>query len=151
MERIYLPLKLKCLLPTEVYKVADIMFACQKEGFVTYSPANVKSLHMPKEVIEVCLQTLLDKDILHRPEKEDKFWKFKINREELEKYNSSSWDDINNAPVIMRSAEVKFTHETVYQPVDMSTEQMMALMKKLQAQILSKQQKENNSSDGLPW
>lgn len=158
-EKIFLNLKLKCLLATEVYKVADFLFAVQKEGCVTYSPNNCKALHMPREAVELAIQTLIDLEVIDSPTKENNFWKFKINADSIKRYNDSSWDDINNAPVLRKATEVKFMNEKPpmkYEMVNMSAEEMMALMQKLQAQItakaqLEKAQKNNDVEDGLPW
>lgn len=165
--KIYLNLKLKCLLPVELYKAADILFACQKDGYITYSPQNARSMHMPKEAVEIAIQTLIDKGIIGSPEKEEKFWKFKINEESIKQYQDSSWDDINNAPVIQMSSETKFTHESSYKQVELSAEEMMQQIKQLQAMISQKvkederlkQQKgifaqirdENDGVSNLPW
>lgn len=153
MEKIYLNLKLKCLLPTEVSKVADIMFACQKDGYVTYSPASVKSMHMPREAVEIAIQTLIDREIIDSPVKEEKFWKFKINEANIKRYNDSSWDDINNAPVLRMSSETKFTHEppAIQSYVHMSPEEMMKRMQELQAMILAQSKMKNNSDSSLPY
>lgn len=148
MEKIYLNLKLKCLLPIEVYKVADILFACQKDGYVTYSSNNVKSMHMPKEVVEIAIQTLIDRQILDQPVKEGNFWKFKINADGIKRYQDSSWDDINEAPALRKSSEVKFTHQP--QTEDMSVEEMKKQIAQLQAMLMT-QSKKNNIDDSLPY
>lgn len=150
MEKIYLNLKLKCLLPIEVYKVADILFACQKDGYVTYSSNNVKSMHMPKEAVEIAIQTLIDRQILDQPVKEGNFWKFKINADGIKRYQDSSWDDINEAPALRKSSEVKFTHQP--QTEDMSVEEMKKQIAQLQAMLMTQVKNENNEgNDGLPW
>lgn len=131
MDKIYLNLKLKCLLPSEIYKVADMLFACQKEGCVTYSSNNIKSLHIPKEAVEIAIQTLIDRQILEQPVKEGSFWKFKINTEVIKRYNDASWDDINNAPVLKKSSELKFTHQP--EKEEMSVEEMKKQIAHLQS------------------
>lgn len=153
MDKIYLNLKLKCLLPIEVYKVADILFACQKDGYVTYSSNNVKSMHMPKEAVEIAIQTLIDRQILDQPVKEGNFWKFKINADGIKRYQDSSWDDINNAPVLRMSSETKFTHEppAIQSYTQMSPEEMMKRMQELQAMILAQSKMKNNSDSSLPY
>lgn len=159
-EKIFLNLKLKCLLPTEVYKVADILFACQKDGYVTYSSNNVKSMHMPKEVVEIAIQTLIDRQILDQPVKEGNFWKFKINADSIKRYQDSSWDDINEAPALRKSSELKFTHQesVALEESDvienMSTQQMMRMMRVLSARIKEEQSKQemmNNDASTLPY
>lgn len=156
-EKIFLNLKLKCLLATEVYKVADFLFAVQKEGCVTYSPNNCKTLHMPREAVELAIQTLIDLEVIEYPSKEGNYWKFKINAESIKRYNDSSWDDVNNAPVLRKATEVKFTNEKPamkYEMVNMTPEQMMAQMKLLQDMITMKQkqmQKNNDAEDNFPW
>lgn len=156
MERVFLPLKLKCLLPADVYKVADILFACQKEGNITYSSANLKSFHMPKEAVEIAIQTLVDRNIVGYPVKEDKFFKFEINKDTLKKYDESNWFNINESSSLARATEVRFTKHYVEEKKEepkkdggMSIDELRALMAKLQEQL--KQQETNSSSDGLPW
>ncbi len=167
MEKIFLNLKVKCLLPVEVYKVADILFACQKDGYVTYSANNPKSMHMPKEVVEVAIQTLIDKNILINPTKEGSFWKFRINENEIKAVQDMSWDDICSAPAIKQSAEIKFTHQQESVPIEecddfdsMSTQQMARMMRMLEARIKEKQLKEqvdimkqlkNTDQNSLPY
>ena len=167
MEKIFLNLKVKCLLPVEVYKVADILFACQKDGYVTYSANNPKSMHMPKEVVEVAIQTLIDRYILESPAKEGNVWKFKINEESIKRYQDASWDDICSTPALRQSSEVKFNHQQGSVPVEesdmfdnMSTQQMARMMKMLEARIKEEQLKEqadimkqlkNNDQNSLPY
>jgi hypothetical protein len=156
MERIFLPLKLKCLLPSDVYKVADILFACQKDGCITYSSANLKSFHMPKEAVELAIQTLIDRDVISYAIKEDKFFRFEINKKELERYDKSNWININESSVLAKATAVRFTSHYVEEKKEepkkeagMSVDELRALMAKLQEQL--KQQETNSSSDGLPW
>lgn len=156
MERVFLPLKLKCLLPSDVYKVADILFACQKDGCITYSSANLKSFHMPKEAVELAIQTLIDRDIISYAIKEDKFFRFEINKKELERYDKSNWININESSVLAKATAVRFTSHYVEEKKEepkkeagMSVDELRALMAKLQEQL--KQQETNSSSDGLPW
>lgn len=168
MEKIYLNLKAKCLLPAEVCKVADFMFACQKDGYVFYSSTNnPRSMHMPKEAVEVAIQTLIDKKVLESPVKEGGLWKFKIIENTLKAIQAVSWDDICSAPLEGLSSEVKFTHQQESVPVEesdvfgnMSTQQMARMMKMLEARIKEEQIKEqadimkhlkNNDSSGLPY
>lgn len=156
MERVFLPLKLKCLLPSDVYKVADILFACQKDGCITYSSANLKSFHMPKEAVELAIQTLIERDIISYAIKEDKFFRFEINKKELERYDKSNWININESSVLAKATAVRFTSHFVEEKKEepkkeagMSVDELRALMAKLQEQL--KQQETNSSSDGLPW
>lgn len=156
MERIFLPLKLKCLLPSDVYKVADILFACQKDGCITYSSANLKSFHMPKEAVELAIQTLIERDIISYAIKEDKFFRFEINKKELERYDKSNWININESSVLAKATAVRFTSHYVEEKkgepkkeAGMSVDELRALMAKLQEQL--KQQETNSSSDGIPW
>lgn len=161
MERVFLPLKLKCLLPSDVYKVADILFACQKDGCITYSSANLKSFHMPKEAVELAIQTLIERDIISYAIKEDKFFRFEINKKELERYDKSNWININESSVLAKATAVRFTSHYVEEKYveekkeepkkdgGMSVDELRALMAKLQEQL--KQQETNSSSDGLPW
>ena len=156
MERVFLPLKLKCLLPSDVYKVADILFACQKDGCITYSSANLKSFHMPKEAVELAIQTLIDRDIMSYAIKEDKFFRCEINKKELERYDKSNWININESSVLAKATAVRFTSHYVEEKKEepkkeagMSVDELRALMAKLQEQL--KQQETNSSSDGLPW
>lgn len=156
MERVFLPLKLKCLLPSDVYKVADILFACQKDGCITYSSANLKSFHMPKEAVELAIQTLIERDIISYAIKEDKFFRFEINKKELERYDKSNWININESSVLAKATAVRFTSHYVEEKKEepkkeagMSVDELRALMAKLQEQL--KQQETNSSSDGLPW
>ena len=150
MEKQFLNLKLKCLLPVEVYKVADILMATQKEGYVTYSTINTKSLHMPQEAVEKALQTLVDRQIFDSPVKEGKFYKFRINSESLKRYNDSSWDDINNAPVMRLAEDVKFTKEQAPATSEFSQEELMAAIKALRAAKAAKEKKITGEDD-LPW
>lgn len=156
MERVFLPLKLKCLLPSDVYKVADILFACQRDGYITYSSANLKSFHMLKDVVEIAIQTLIDRDIIGYPTREDKFFRFEINKNTLKKYDESNWLNINESSSLARATEVRFTKHYVEEKKEepkkdggMSVDELRALMAKLQEQL--KQQETNSSSDGLPW
>ena len=156
MERVFLPLKLKFLLPSDVYKVAYILFACHKDGCIPYSSANLKSFHMPKEAVELAIQTLIERDIISYAIKEDKFFRVEINKKELERYDKSNWININESSVLAKATAVRFTSHYVEEKKEepkkdggMSVDELRALMAKLQEQL--KQQETNSSSDGLPW
>jgi len=148
MERQFLDLKLKCLLPTDVYKVADVLFACQKDGYITFSPQNAKSMHMPQEAVELCIQTLLDREILTNAAKEGKYYKFQINADMLKRYRESDWNDINEAPILAKSNEVRYTQE---KPSGLTAEQMMAEIKSLQLMLAEKMKENTSIGEGLPY
>jgi hypothetical protein len=148
MERQFLDLKLKCLLPTDVYKVADVLFACQKDGYITFSPQNAKSMHMPQEAVELCIQTLLDREILTNAVKEGKYYKFQINADMLKRYRESSWDAINDAPILAKANEVRYTQE---KPSGLTAEQMMAEIKSLQLMLAEKMKENTSIGEGLPY
>jgi hypothetical protein len=111
---------------------------------------------MPKEAVELAIQTLIERDIISYAIKEDKFFRFEINKKELERYEKSNWININESSVLAKATAVRFTSHYVEEKKEepkkeagMSVDELRALMAKLQEQL--KQQETNSSSDGLPW
>lgn len=150
-------MKLKVIMTPELYKVADALFAYQKDGMVSYSKKTAALLHMDVAVADQMIQTLVDRKIISSAGQENGVWKFKVDQGTINRFNEASWEDIGKAQLMSVATEITFKNvqppRQEYGMVTMSTEEMMAQMQKLQAMIMMKQQleKTNNVQDGLPY
>lgn len=110
-KRIYLPLQLKVLMQPEMYKTADVLFASQKDGKITYSKRNSQFLKLDEAITDQAVQTLIDKKIIAPEGKENGYWRFRIIEETLEKYKALDWETVGSAGLIPLSEEIKFKNE----------------------------------------
>lgn len=148
MEKIYLPHQLKALLPAEMYKVLDTLFAFQKEGIVTYSKRNADFLHLDNAITDQAIQTAINYKIIAPIEMAGGVYKFKIVGETIEKAKLVQLTDIPNKPLLKLADEITFK-QTMNKP-EPSTEALLEQIRVLQAQLMN-QMKDNKTEDGLPW
>lgn len=147
MEKIFIPHQLKALLPAEMYKVLDTLFAFQKEGTITYSKRNSEFLHLDQAVCDQCIQTAVDKKIIEPLEMTGGVYKFKINKPLMETAKTLSLTDIPNRQLIRLSEEITFKNDM--KPKEPSTADLLEEIRILKAKLMS--QVENKKEDDLPW
>lgn len=148
MDKIYLSYQVKMLLPGDVYKVLDTLFAFQKEGCITYSKRNCEFLHMEQPIVEQAIQTAINAKIITPVEMAGGVYKFKIVAETIEKAKLVQLTDIPNKPLLKLAEEITFK-QTMNKP-EPSTEALLEQIRVLQAQLMN-QMKDNKTEDGLPW
>lgn len=145
--KLYLPYQIKALMPAELYKVADTLYAFQKEGHITYSKKNCDYLHLDQAIVEQCVQTMINTKLIEPVSQDGGIYKFKINPAPLEVAKSIPLTDIPNKPLLKpaESIEFKETMKTK-QP---SNEELLEKIRQLQAQLMT--QVKNKTEDDLPW
>lgn len=150
MDKIYLPMQVKALLPSDVYKVLDALMTFQKEGTITYSKRNAEFLHLPVEITDQAIQTAINYNLIKPIEMSGSVYKFSINASVLEAAKLTPLTEIPNKPLLKLSNEITFKQEMgSKQP---STEALLEQIRQLQAQLMNQVKNENNEgNDGLPW
>lgn len=151
MEKFYLPMQIKALLPSDMYKVLDALMTFQKEGgTITYSKRNAEFLHLPVEITDQAIQTAINCKLIEPIEQAGNVYKFRINQTTLETAKLTPLTEIPNKPILKLSNEITFKKEMgTKQP---STEALLEQIRQLQAQLMTQVKNENNEgNDGLPW
>ena len=148
MEKIFIPHQLKALLPSDMYKVLDTLFAFQKEGTITYSKRNAEFLHLDQAVADQAIQTAVDKKIIEPLEMTGGVYKFKINKPLMETAKTLSLTDIPNRQLIRLSEEITFKNDM--KPKEPSTADLLEEIRILKEKLMN-QVKDNNDSNDLPW
>lgn len=147
MEKIFIPHQLKALLPAEMYKVLDTLFAFQKEGTITYSKRNAEFLHLDQAICDQCIQTAIDKKIIKPVEMAGGVYRFEINEPIIEAAKLLPLTEIPNRPLIKLSEEITF--KQTMGKKELTNQEIMEQIRVLQAQLMS--QVENKKEDDLPW
>ena len=137
MARIYLPLAVKTLLPAQTYKVIDLLFVFQKDDIITYSNRNSEFFHVPGLHCELAIQTAINIGLLTLVEKDGGIYKFRINKDFIEKYQRVESSEIPAMKTFDIAKEVKFTNEA-QAPTDEIT-QLKKMVASLQKQLQEKE------------
>ena len=148
MDKIYIPHQLKALLPSDMYKVLDTLFAFQKEGTITYSKRNSEFLHIDQSICDQCIQTAIDKKIIKPVEMAGGIYRFQINEPIIEAAKLLPLTEIPNRPLIKLSEEITF--KQTMGKKELTNQEIMEQIRVLQAQLM-KQTKEDNKLDDLPF
>lgn len=149
MDKIFIPHQLKALLPAEMYKVLDTLFAFQKEGTITYSKRNSEFLHLDQSICDQCIQTAVDKKIIEPLEMTGGVYKFKINKPLMETAKTLSLTDIPNRQLIRLSEEITFKNDM--KPKEPSTADLLEEIRILKAKLMNQVVKDNNDASDLLW
>lgn len=151
MDRIFIPMQVKALMPSDLYKVLDALFAFQKEGTISYSKRNAEFLHLDQAVADQCIQTAVDYKLITPIEQSGGVWKFRINGAAFEAAKMTPLSEIPNKQLLRLSSEITFKNQTSTK--EMSPEELLRQIDELKRKLMEKVQpaKENNASDGLPW
>ena len=149
MEKIFLPYQVKALMPAELYKVADCLYAFQKEGHITYSKKNAEYLHLDVAIVEQCVQTLIDTKLIEPVSMDGGVYKFKLNPAPLEVAKNIPLVDIPNKQLLKLAESITFKEQMkTKQP---SNEELMEQIRRLQAQLMNQVKDNNNDANDLPW
>lgn len=149
MVKIFIPHQLKALLPAEMYKVLDTLFAFQKEGTITYSKRNAEFLHLDLAICDQCIQTAIDKKIIEPLEMTGGVYKFKINKPLMETAKTLSLTDIPNRQLIRLSEEITFKNDM--KPKEPSTADLLEEIRILKAKLMNQVVNDNNDASDLLW
>ena len=150
MEKFYLPMQVKALLPSDVYKVLDALMTFQKEGTITYSKRNAEFLHLDQAIAEQAVQTAINYKLIKPIEMSGGVYKFSINTSVLEAAKLTPLTEIPSKPLLKLATDITFKQEMgSKQP---STEALLEQIRRLQSQLMTQVKNENNEgNDGLPW
>lgn len=150
MDKIYIPIQVKALMPGDLYKVLDALFAFQKEGTISYSKRNAEFLHLDQAVADQAIQTAIDYKLIEFIEQAGGVYRFKINSAAFETAKMTPLSEIPNKPLLKLSEEIKWKQQTTTK--ELSAEEILSQIQTLK-QMLMKTVKteEHNASDGLPW
>lgn len=154
MEKIYLSYQVKMMMPGDMYKVMDTLFAFQKEGQISYSKRNCEFLHLDQSVVEQAIQTAINYKLIKPVEMAGGIYRFDINSTVLEASKLIELKDVPTKPLFKLADEIKFKNEMGRKGVEssMTTEQMLAQIQILQSMIKRKMEEpENNADSDLPW
>lgn len=144
MNRIFLPLQLKALMPADMFKVMDTIFGFQKEdGMVTYSKRNAEFLHIDQAIADQCIQTAVDRKIITPVGMDGGVYKFKINEGTIEAIKHIPLPEIARKPLLKLSDEIKFKEVGKSKPL--SNDEILEQIRQLQAML------KKNVTEDLPW
>lgn len=158
--KIYLPMQIKALMPSDMYKVLDVLVAFQKEGIVSYSKRNAEFLHMDEAICDQAVQTAVDVKLFIPVGKDGGVFKFKINEDIIKRAQEVSLKDIPGKKMISLSTNITFKSQKKEEKKDvdcMSYDEMKKMLLMLQARMNEHEQVKklvvNNSDedDGLPF
>ena len=158
--KIYLPMQIKALMPSDMYKVLDVLVAFQKEGIVSYSKRNAEFFHMDLAVADQAIQTAIDIKLLIPVEKDGGVYKFRINEDVIKRAQEVNLKDISSKKMIKLSTDITFKSQKNEEKKDvdcMSYDEMKKMLLMLQARMNEHEQVKklvvNNSDedDGLPF
>lgn len=148
MDKIYIPHQLKALLPSDMYKVLDTLFAFQKDGQISYSKRNSEFLHLDQAVADQCIQTAIDKKMIAPVEQSGGIYRFKINKELMEVAKNIPLTDIPNKALLKLSTEITF--KELMKSKEPSTAELLEEIRVLKEKLMN-QVKDNNDANDLPW
>lgn len=150
MEKFYLPMQVKALLPSDMYKVLDALMTFQKEGgTITYSKRNAEFLHLDQAIAEQAVQTAINYKLIEPIEQAGGVYKFKINQTTLETAKLTPLTEIPNKPLLKLATDITFKQEMGSK--QKTNEELLEEIRKLQAQLMANVKPENNDSNALPW
>lgn len=134
-------------MPSDLYKVADVLYSFQKEGTVTYSKKNAEYLHLDIAIVEQCVQTLIDCKLIEPISMDGGIYKFRLNPTPIELAKNISLTEIPNKPLLKLSESITF--KEMMKSKQPSNEELLEQIRQLKAQLMK--QVENNTKDDLPW
>lgn len=149
MERFYLPMQVKALLPSDMYKVLDALMTFQKEGTITYSKRNAEFLHLDQAIAEQAVQTAINYKLIEPIEQSGGVYKFRINQTVMETAKLAPLTEIPNKPLLKLATDITFKQEMGTK--QKTNEELLEEIRKLQAQLMANVKPDNNDANDLPW
>lgn len=156
-KRIYPSSQLVCALDARVLKCLMWILGWQNQGSVKYYPRQfAKACKMEEEDIDLCIQTLVDCKLID-VSRIDQTWMLTPNAEQFQKYYDIPISKVIEGNGIPMATSIKWncTETPKTDVVDMSEEQIAAMILRLQAQLNEKQQVKklikNNEPTDLPF
>lgn len=142
-------MQVKALMPGDLYKVLDALFAFQKEGTISYSKRNAEFLHLDQAIADQAIQTAVDYKLITPIEQSGGVYRFRINGAAFEAAKMTPLTEVPNKPILKLSSEITFKQQA--NTKELSAEEILGQIEALKRQLMTKVKEENNTSDGLPW
>ena len=150
MDKIYIPMQVKALMPGDLYKVLDALFAFQKEGTITYSKRNAEFLHLDQAIADQAIQTAVDYKLITPIEQSGGVYRFRINGAAFEAAKMTPLSEVSNKPILKLSSEITF--KQMDSTKELSADEILAQIDRLKRQLMNKVKAEQTSNtDDLPW
>lgn len=147
VKRIYPSQQLVCCLDSRVLKCLMWLIGWQSQGEIkVYVHQMSKFLHMDEEVIELCIQTLIDTKLIALWKKDEQ-WLCTLNGEQIQKYFKIPMEKIKDGNGIEMAAEATWnkTQESSTKQgdiADLSTKDLQRLLLRIEAQLNERAQVE---------
>ena len=143
-------MQVKALMPGDLYKVLDALFAFQKEGTISYSRRNAEFLHLDQAIADQAIQTAVDYKLITPIEQSGGVYRFRINGAAFEAAKMTPLSEVPNKPILKLSSEITF--KQMDNTKELSADEILAQIDKLKRQLMTKVKAEqNNDADTLPW
>lgn len=143
-------MQVKALMPGDLYKVLDALFAFQKEGTISYSKRNAEFLHLDQAIADQAIQTAVDYKLITPIEQSGGVYRFKINGAAFEAAKMTPLSEVPNKPILKLSSEITF--KQMDNTKELSADEILAQIDKLKRQLMNKVKAEQTSNtDDLPW
>ena len=161
-KRTFISNQLACMLEPTVLKVLFyiVCWSATRPQFKYYPKQMSKMLHMDVEIIELAIQTLIDRKLL-TASKEEGSWVLEIVKEEIDKYIKVPLEKVHDSDVFPMAKEVTWNVEKTHQNGlkceidDLSEKDIKAMILRLQASLQEKQEMKKKvvtmEKDDLPW
>lgn len=150
MDKIYIPMQVKALMPSDLYKVLDALFAFQKEGTISYSKRNAEFLHLDQAIADQAIQTAVDYKLITPIEQSGGVYRFRINGAAFEAAKMTPLSEVPNKPILKLSSEITF--KQMDNTKELSADEILAQIDRLKRQLMNKVKAEQASNtDDLPW
>lgn len=145
VKRIYPSQQLVCCLDARVLKTLMWLMGWQSQGEIkVYVHQMSRFLHMDEEVIELCIQTLVDTNLITLWKKDEQ-WLCTLNGEQIQKYFKIPMEKIkdgNGIPMAKETTWNKTLESSSKQGdiADLSTKDLQRLLLRIEAQLSEREQ-----------
>ena len=165
VKRIYPSQQLVCCLDSRVLKCLMWLIGWQSQGEIkVYVHQMSKFLHMDEEVIELCIQTLINTNLITLLKKDEQ-WLCRLNGEQIQKYFKIPMEKIKDGNGIEMASEATWnktpeSSEKQGDIADLSTKDLQRLLLRIEAQLSEREKVKkvvvtpeptNNEIDSLPF
>ena len=146
--KVYLPYQVKMLLPGDMYKVLDTLFAFQKDGEISYSKRNCEFLHLDQAIVEQAIQTAIDYKIIEFVEQTGGVYKFRPVIATLEAAKQIPLNEVPNKALFKPSDEIKWKEQATTK--ERTANELLEEIERLKKELMTKV-REDNKTNELPW
>lgn len=138
------------LMPGEMYKVMDTLFAFQKEdGIITYSKRNCEFLHLDQAIVEQAIQTAINYKLIEYVDMAGGIYKFRIVLPTLEAAKMINLTEVPNKPLFKPAEAITWKQQA--NTKERSANEILSEIERLKKELMAKVKEDNNKTDELPW